>query len=430
MLNMNNYKNEPYFHSVRLESELCKGCTSCLKTCPTEAIRVRNGKAKIIKERCIDCGECIRVCPSRAKIAVTNKLDGIDKYKYKIALPAPSFYGQFRNINDIDTILTALKRIGFDDVFEVTLGAEVITNITLQLLESGKLKRPVINSACPAILRLIQQRYPGLIENILPLRAPVEVAAQIAKTAAIKRTGYSFDEIGVFFISPCAAKMTTVINPIGSEHSHIDGVLSVKDIVNELAPFIHKITDIEITSASTSHGIVWANNGGEIGALKEYNCISVDGIHHVYKILEDVEDEKLNDVDFIECSACIGGCVGGPLTVENSYVAKSKIRELAKKYQNNKSTTYDCNADVFLDKNIKETPLTQLGSNMGETIALIEKINSIYKSLPQLDCGSCGAPSCNALAEDIVRGFGKESDCIIKLKEKIRLISNEINELD
>ncbi len=430
MINMNNYKHEPYFHSVRLERELCKGCTSCLKMCPTEAIRVRNGKAKIIKERCIDCGECIRVCPSRAKIAVTNTLDGIEKFKYKIALPAPSFYGQFRNIKDIDIILTALKKIGFDDVFEVTLGAEVITKITRELLKSGKLKTPVINSACPAVLRLIQQRYPDLIENILPLRAPVEIAAQMAKNNAIEQNGFSFDEVGVFFISPCAAKMTTVINPIGCEHSHIDGVLSMKDIVNELAPFIHKITDIEITSASTSHGIVWANNGGEVGALKEYNCISVDGIHNVYKILEDVEDEKLNDIDFIECSACVGGCVGGPLTVENSYVAKAKIRELSKKYDKNINVINDYNTDVFFDKEIAETPLPQLGANMKETIALIDKINSIYNTLPQLDCGSCGAPSCNALAEDIVRNFGKESDCIIKLKEKIRLISNEINELD
>ncbi len=429
MNNMNNYKNEPYFHSVRLEADLCKGCTSCLKMCPTEAIRVRNGKAKIIKERCIDCGECIRVCPSRAKIAVTNKLEGIEKYKYKIALPAPSFYGQFRNINNLDVILTALKKIGFDDVFEVTLGAEVVTDITIKLLKSGKLKKPVINSACPAILRLIQQRYPGLIENILPLKAPVEIAAQIAKNKAVENTGFSIDEIGVFFISPCAAKMTTVINPIGSEHSHIDGVLSMKDVVNELAPFIHKITNVEITSASSSHGIVWANSGGEVGALKDYNCISVDGIHNVYKILEDVEDEKLNDIDFVECSACIGGCVGGPLTVENSYVAKAKIRELAKRYTANLTDTHH-DADVFFDKEIQETPLSQLGSNMNEMIVLIDKINSIYNTLPQLDCGSCGAPSCNALAEDIVRGFGKEADCIIKLKEKIRLISNEINELE
>jgi len=429
MNDLNNFKNEPYFHSVKLERDLCKGCTSCLKNCPTEAIRVRNGKAKIIKERCIDCGECIKVCPSHAKIAVTNKLENINNFKYKIALPAPSFYGQFRNINDIDMILTAFKMIGFDDVFEVTVGAQVVTDTTIKLLESGKLKKPVINSACPAILRLIQQRYPDLLENILPLKAPVEIAAQLARSKAIETTKFSTKEIGVFFISPCAAKMTTVINPLGSEISHIDGVLSMKDVVNEMAPFIHKIKDIQITTASDSHGIVWANSGGEINALREYNCISVDGIHNVYKVLEDVEDEKLKEIDFVECSACLGGCVGGPLTVENSYVAKAKIRELSKKYKDT-LIKHENSADVFFDKELEETPLTQLGSNMSETIALIDKIHTIHNTLPQLDCGSCGAPSCNALAEDIVRGFGKESDCIIKLKEKIKLISNEINELE
>jgi iron only hydrogenase large subunit-like protein len=424
------FRQEEYFHSVKLDKDLCKGCTNCLKRCPTEAIRVRNGKAKIIKERCIDCGECVRVCPYHAKIAVTNTLDMINEFKYKIALPAPSFYGQFRNVDDLDVILTAFKKIGFDDVFEVTIGAQMITNETLKLLNTGKLKKPIINSACPTIIRLIQQRYSNLIDNILPLKAPVEVTAEFARKKTSEKTGLKESEIGVFFISPCASKMTAIINPIGSEYSNLNGVLSMKDVVNEMAPFIHKIKDIEFTSASTSAGIVWANSGGEIRALDDYNCISVDGIHNVYKVLEDVENDQLKGIDFVECSACLGGCVGGPLTVENPFVAKAKIRELAKKYKNKKVAETNCEADIFFNKEIEYTPLTQLGKNISETIALLDKIQSIYETLPHLDCGSCGAPTCNALSEDIVRGFGKESDCIIKFKEKIKYITNEINELD
>ena len=84
------------FHSVRLDPEKCKGCTNCIKRCPTEAIRVHDGKATIIEERCIDCGECIRACPNHAKFAVTDELDKLAAYKYNIALPAPSFFGQFK----------------------------------------------------------------------------------------------------------------------------------------------------------------------------------------------------------------------------------------------------------------------------------------------------------------------------------------------
>ena len=106
-----------YFHSVLLNKDKCHGCTNCLRRCPTEAIRVRHGKAKILKERCIDCGECVRVCQSHAKYVATDKFEILKDYKYTVALPAPSFYGQFRSEISVDTILTAFLEIGFDDVF-------------------------------------------------------------------------------------------------------------------------------------------------------------------------------------------------------------------------------------------------------------------------------------------------------------------------
>ena len=124
-----------YFHSVTLDKDLCRGCTNCIKHCPTEAIRVRNGKARIIKERCIDCGECIRVCPYHAKKAVTDPLSRINDFKYKIALPAPSLYVQFKNSPDINKILTGLKVLGFDRVFEVAHAAELVTAATKEFVE-------------------------------------------------------------------------------------------------------------------------------------------------------------------------------------------------------------------------------------------------------------------------------------------------------
>ena len=93
--------NRNMFHSVTLDLDKCKGCTNCIKVCPTEAIRVRNGKAHIIKERCIDCGQCIKTCPHRAKQAVCDSFDALDRFKYNIAMPAPSLYGQFHNLDDV-----------------------------------------------------------------------------------------------------------------------------------------------------------------------------------------------------------------------------------------------------------------------------------------------------------------------------------------
>ena len=122
-----------FFHSVTLDKEKCKGCTNCIKRCPTEAIRVRNGKAVITPERCIDCSVCIRVCPYHAKKAKSDPMDIIKAYKYKIALPAPALYGQFNNLDIIDIVLTGLKRVGFDEVFEVSRGAEMVSDATRRL---------------------------------------------------------------------------------------------------------------------------------------------------------------------------------------------------------------------------------------------------------------------------------------------------------
>ena len=169
-----------YFHSVTLDKDLCKGCTNCLKHCPTEAIRIRNGKAKIINERCIDCGECIRICPYHAKKAITDDYEKIFDYKYKIALPAPAFYAQYNDVN-IEVLLYALELLGFDEVREVTIGADAVSKKTDELLSGNLADKPLISSSCPAIVRLIRIRFPSLIPNILPLQSPMDIVAKKAK---------------------------------------------------------------------------------------------------------------------------------------------------------------------------------------------------------------------------------------------------------
>ena len=194
-----------FFHSVTLEKDQCVGCTNCIKRCPTEAIRVRDGKAQIISERCIDCGECIRVCPHHAKKTRFDHLDKLQDFEYTIALPAPSLYGQFNNLDDIDFVLTGLKALGFDYVFEVSRAAELVSEATRRLMAQGSLPRPLISSACPAVVRLIRVRFPDLCPHVLPLRSPMETAAGMAKAEAAARTGLPKEKIGCFFITPCPA---------------------------------------------------------------------------------------------------------------------------------------------------------------------------------------------------------------------------------
>lgn len=418
-----------YFHSVTLDQERCKGCTNCIKQCPTQAIRVRNGKAKIIKERCIDCGECIRVCPYHAKKAVTDPLERIFDFAYRVALPAPALYGQFAKEHSVDMILTALLELGFDDVFEVARGAEVVSRATRQLLESGTLQTPVISSACPAVLRLITVRFPNLIGNVLPLQAPVEVAAQLAREEAVKKTGLAPEQIGIFFLSPCAAKATAIRSPLGRDTSGIDGTIAIKTVYKNLLTVFSKIEKPLPLSKAGASGIGWAKLEGESQAIGQENFVAADGISHCIKVLEEVEDDRLRNIQFIELSSCVGGCVGGPLNVENAYIAKNRVKKLAAKAGEHQEEAVDMEK-IRWNVPVLHRSILNLDDNMVEAMKKMEEMEYIYSHLPQIDCGACGAPTCKCLAEDIVRGFANETDCIFKLREKVRNLAVEMMELE
>ena len=424
-----------YFHSVTLDKEKCRGCINCIKRCPTEAIRVRNGKAKIIKERCIDCGVCISVCPYHAKLATTDPFEKIKDFKYSVALPAPTFYGQFRGVNDTNVILTALKVIGFNDVYEVARAAEQVTRLTKEYIANNELPKPVISSACPAVVRLIKVRFPSLIKNIMPLYTPVELAAVIARNEAVEKTGLPPEKIGVFFISPCAAKVTSSKLPPGLKEPVIDGVISMKEVHRRIVPLIKKIKEPEVLSRGFAKGVCWASSGGESSALGLGNYISVDGIADVIKFLEEIEDDKVDGIDFVEALSCTGGCVGGPLTVENCFVAKNRISQLTAKMtvqekQRQSEQLIGDFRDVLWDNEIEYSPVLNLDSDMMVAMQKMEEMKRIYSDLPGLDCGTCGAPSCMALAEDIVRGFAEEGDCIFKMRERVSDLAKKVVELE
>ncbi len=405
------------FHSVRLDDEKCQGCTNCIKRCPTEAIRVRNKKAYIISDRCIDCGECIRVCPHHAKYAVRESFNELLNYKYRIALPAPALYGQFNNLENVDYVLTGLKKMGFDDVVEVSKGAEILSSATREMFESGEIKKPVISSACPAVVRLIRTRFPELLNNLLPTCAPIDLAAKIAREKAKKETNYTDEEIGVFFITPCPAKRTAIKNPLCHENYGISGAIAIKDIYPVLVQTMDKLKseDIEPINDSGIIGVGWASSGGEAAGLLKERYLAADGIENVINVLEELENEKLNDLDFIELNCCTGGCVGGVLTVENPYVAKARLQRLRKFMPVSCNTLEDYFTldDLGWTKELTASPAMKLADNVITAMKMMSRLREIESSLPGLDCGICGAPSCRALADDIVRGYAQESDCVL-----------------
>lgn len=409
-----------FFHSVRLDEEKCKGCINCIKRCPTGAIRVRRGKAYIISERCIDCGECIRICPNHAKYAEKYSFNEILQYKYRIALPAPTLYGQFNNLDDVDYVLNGFLQMGFDDAFEVSVGAELVSDATRAYMQRQDIVRPVISSACPAIVRLIRVRFPNLIPNVLDLNAPLEEAARLARERAVEKTGLAPEDIGVFFITPCTAKITAIKQPICNAKSNISGVFAIKDIYPVLLGQMDKLTEVKPLKNSGLLGVGWASSGGESAALIKERYLAADGIENVIKVLEELEDEKLNDLDFIELNACAGGCVGGPLTVENPYVAKARLQRLRKylPVSCNHLETEEISPQMQWEKPLEPVNIMKLDTDLRRAMEKMAKMNEIEKTLPGLDCGTCGAPSCRDLAEDIVRGKASIEDCVFFTREK------------
>lgn len=428
-----------YFHSVYLNPALCKGCVGCIKSCPTEAIRIRGGKAQITESRCIDCGECIRQCPNHAKTAITNTMSDLARYDYNIALPAPTLYAQFKADFPVETILCGLLKIGFDGVYEVAKGAEMVSLATREYLQQTDIKRPAISSACPAVVRLIQVKFPELLEHLVPFEAPVEVAARMALAEYSKQFAIKPEKIGTWFITPCPAKMTAVKQPVGLDKSNVTGTIAISQIYGDLLRVLPKITknDCHLQRASWL-GIGWAVSGGEKEAAgPPPRSLVVHDIHSASEILEQVALGKMKEIDYIECLACAGGCIGGPLTVENRFVAEANMQKrLQIIRQEDVASGHDMGQDVegshiqvTTRRPLEARPAMQLDKDIVKAMHKVELIEKICKRLPGLDCGSCGSPTCKALAEDIAQGMASETDCVFKLRERVRDLAQEMVDL-
>ena len=414
-----------YEHSVYIDPKKCNGCTTCLKHCPTEAIRIKDNHAVINPDRCIDCGECVRMCPSKAKKAKYNKFSDLEKYRYKIALPAPTLYGQFDNLDNVDYCLDGLLKIGFDDVFEVSAAAELVSAYTRMYLKTEGVKKPVISSACPVVLRLIALRFPFLKENVMQMLSPMEVAAKLAREKALREhPELKPEDIGICFISPCPGKVSYVKNGFGSYKSQVDVVVSISEIYFKLINEMKPSSEPTNLSSSGRIGISWASSGGEATALFNENYLAADGIDNVIRVLDQIENGNIPKLEFIELNACTGGCVGGVMTVQNPFIAKARLQSLRKYLPVSQNKVSDDQSYIpdsyFFDGFPSYEPISRLSPNMAESMRMMADIQRLKDELPGIDCGACGAPNCRAFALDVVRGQAKKSDCIITMRDEIK----------
>jgi hypothetical protein len=224
--------------------------------------------------------------------------------------------------------------------------------------------------------------------------------------------------------------MTSVRNPLGIGQSHVNGAISILEIYGLLAGSMRHGTAPYHGKKASFSGVGWARSGGESAAVNCENALAVDGIHNVIKVLEEIENNKLSDLEFFEGLACQGGCVGGALAFENTWVAKNRIRKLVEKMQHEAAAPDPVpDIDVLCTEPIGELPALKLDEDIGNAMVMMQRIEQIADSLKGLDCGSCGAPTCKALAEDIVRGDATELDCIFNLKDRVKSLAQQMIDL-
>ena len=416
-----------FFHSHTVNTDLCRGHMECMRACPTQAIRVRQGKAVINAELCVDCGECISVCPSGAIIADSQLAADLSDFKYRVAIPSPVLYSQFEPDMHPYIVHLALEQLGFDKVVDVSTSSAALARALVKYMASYKGRRPLISSYCPSILRLIQVKYPDLVELVVPLDVPREVTAREIRKDISRETGLKPEEIGVLYIASCPAKIVSIRQPAEKARSWFDGVTSIKDVYPVLLPHIIAVKeefDESMVPKDFCFNAGWVTTGSITQAVKMQNWLAVSGLDHVKQILDDIENSRLRNIDFVEALAHMLGCIGGPFCVENPYVARTNIIKQREKYEEKVEIDIDDIDRKYeegyyrLENPVLPRPTVYFDTDLTTSIKRMKEIERVYRSLRQINCGCCGSPTCMAFAEDFVTGQVKLTDCIFLSKSR------------
>ncbi len=369
-------------HSVRVEAIKCRESMNCPRVCPTQAVRVFRRKPEILDYLCIDCTECIGACPSGAW-GVRGAGTDFKAGPGAVLVAPPAALVQFGVGVDAARVLSELAGLGFNSVRVTAAWEAALRAAVVQYAATEAIARPVISPVCPAVLNLIQLRFPSLIPHVAPFLS--------AQEAAYDRLAGG----GLVSVVPCPCQVTTLLT------------CQMKPAPRAVLP--------AIMAAAIFPRISAAGHGGAVGepapAAPDFpGLLQVGGIRSVRAVLERLEDGLLGDVAVIEPYACAGGCFGSPLFAENASVALYRwLRAPAA-------------ADPQARAIRRARPLEprrglRLDTDMSRAIQKLARIDKLRRNLPGSDCGMCGAPTCAALAEDIVLGRAQADACVRQREE-------------
>lgn len=419
-------------HGFKIDHVKCRGKLACMRACPTHAIRVRKGKAEFVSDLCIDCGSCLRVCPSGAISPITRSLKEVKNFEYKVAVPSPILFGHFPMGVTPSHVIEGLKSLGFDSVYPHVVEVALVNRAIRDHMGKMKGHYPLISSNCPAIVRLIEVSYPGMIDQLIPIYPPREIAGREIQLRFSKKLGIPKDKIGVIYITPCQAKTISILESAEGGKSHLDGSIGISDVYNGILTSVcqkeQKENNQRLLSKDLLHGmemLQWSLSKGQRINLQSYRYMSLTGLSNIIRVFDDIEKGKLRNIEFLECYACWAGCVNGNLTVDNFYITRGKLQRLMSElpekdpWVESEVERRYAKENFYVKADIKPPLLKRGMGDIRERVARIKKAEDVLKTLPGLDCGLCGAPNCRTLAIDVASGEAKKTDCIFYSKDRL-----------
>lgn len=396
---------------IDLQEKNCKNCHHCVRNCPVKAISFASGKPVIVEEECILCGNCYVICPHDAK-KVNSDIDKVMGWLKSGEIVhcslAPSFVGLLQSQQRIKQ---TLLRLGFASVEETSIGAAEVSAHYRELCKQEKMTN-ILSTCCPVVVNLVQSRFPQLVDQLAPVLSPMRASGKLI------RKSYPSDKI--VFIGPCIAKVDE-----GTNSDEIDAVLTFEDLFD--------LSDIDHDNFFTSSFVgdiarSYASTGGIIQTIASghgnYQLMTVDGIEPLMDCLNAIVDHQIEHV-FIEMSACVGSCLGGPMLKKGQQRRWKAQQILSKNSQNSVWPLYQIQTPCYTEYRAK--PLVQKDFS---TAQIQQVLRSLGKTSieHELNCGACGYQTCKSKAIGVLQGKADPYLCLPFALEQAQSISNLIIE--
>ncbi|MBP3903445.1 [Fe-Fe] hydrogenase large subunit C-terminal domain-containing protein [Turicibacter sp.] len=400
----------------------CKNCYACVRACPVQSIKIKNEQAIIMEERCIACGLCLKACPKNVK-KIETELEKVKQFiksgQSVVVSLAPTAFGVFKNQGH--KLVAALKKLGVSHVEETVVGAEVVTQV-YETYQHFHLDKCYITSCCASVNLLIEKHYPKVIPHLIPVITPLMAHARMLKLK------YGQD-VKVVFVGPCLAKKIE-----GEEEESISAVLTIQELkqwFNEAGIKLNELEEVPLDD-----GVVSQRTYPMVGGMskcfnekdKKIEIVSVDGIRDCIEVIEGIERGEFKNI-FFEMSACHHSCLGGPAIgeeCENIFNRKMRIKDYARQTQPLHEMSEGGRLPLINLNRVFKNQYSPIIQPSEKEIELILNNIGKYSSMDELNCGSCGYPTCRQKAIAVYNHMAEPTMCLPYMKHKAETYSHVI----